>query len=509
MKLGELTQAAMLGTERKAVSVKGGGSALEELQEQLNWEEREKAFLAAAALTAVHERVGALPVRDSGSLHEAAGTETQRRMSGRAGSLLRRILEGDHPQLLPECLGLMAGAGQIALPELLPGLLGIGVARGELREAILPVLGERGVWLAKQNGDWAWAIGAAEDEAVWQTGERAARILFLRRLRRNDPAKAAELLASTWKEETPEDRAAFIAEFRTGLSGADEAFLEAALDDKKKDVRKAAAGLLTLLPESALVRRMIERARGLLKFTPAGALDSKGKKAKKATLEVSLPDDSDKAMQRDGIDGNPPEGIGKKAWWLLQIVASVPLGFWETEWKMSAAEVLKISESVEYKGELQAAWTRAAIHQQNDNWAEVLFPAAMKRERADRTEGLLAAMTPSQREGCVLAVLPKTSKENRHMNGTILTQCLHAWSGEFSRAVLKYLRSETAHESYDWVLRNQLKDLAPQLAPEVLKEAPEGWPTESKGWEFWAKGVDEFLAVAQFRADLRDAFSSK
>ena len=97
---------------------------------------------------------------------------------------------------------------------------------------MLPLLGRRGHWLAAQNPDWAWAIGGtADDEKIWQVGESGARLLFLQRLRRTNPVHARELLAATWKEETPEDRAGFIAILETGLSPEDEPFLEAALDD--------------------------------------------------------------------------------------------------------------------------------------------------------------------------------------------------------------------------------------------------------------------------------------
>jgi hypothetical protein len=77
----------------------------------------------------------------------------------------------------------------------------------------------------------------------------------------------------------------------------------------------------------------------------------------------------------------------------------------------------------------------------------------------------------------------------------------------FSRAVLAYLRREAARDSGDWQLRNQFKVLAARLAPEVLAEAAIGWPTDSKSWEFWSKGVDELLAITQFRSDLLNSLT--
>src|SRR5262249_7482507 len=149
--------------------------------------------------------------------------------------------------------------------ELLPSLFELGRMRGELRETILPVLGARGRWLAAQNPGWEYAAGKS-DETVWETGSREQRLAFLAGLRKRGAAQARELLASTWAQESPKDRADFLAALENGLSLDDEAFLESALDDRRKEVRRAAADLLARLPESGLCQRMFERARPLLTF---------------------------------------------------------------------------------------------------------------------------------------------------------------------------------------------------------------------------------------------------
>ncbi len=42
-------------------------------------------------------------------------------------------------------------------------------------------------------------------------------------------------------------------------------------------------------------------------------------------IAVTLPTKVDAAMERDGIDPQPQEGIGKRAWWFRQILAAAPL----------------------------------------------------------------------------------------------------------------------------------------------------------------------------------------
>ena len=85
---------------------------------------------------------------------------------------------------------------------------------------------------------------------VWQFGDPEQRIGWLRAVRQHDPAVGLAALAGTWVKESGPDRAAFVGVLALGLTGADEDFLEAALDDRVPQVRRAAAELLAVLPES-------------------------------------------------------------------------------------------------------------------------------------------------------------------------------------------------------------------------------------------------------------------
>jgi hypothetical protein len=430
-------------------------------------------------------------------------------MSERAGSLFLRLLGGDFPELLPECLILSVRAGQIPFPEALPALLNTGLAQAELREAVLPLLGRRGQWLAAQNADWAWAIGATEDdEKIWHVGEGGARLLFLQRLRKTNPARARELLAATWKEETPEDRVGFISSLKTGLSADDEPFLEAALDDKRKEVRRNAAALLAKIVGSALNQRMVERVKPLLRFVPgeSGSL-LKLKKPKPASIEISLPVECDKLTQRDGVEPKPQAGFGEKIWWLIQMLEMVPLDFWTTEWNVAATDIVAASLQGEWEKEMFEAWTRAAVRQESATWAELLFTIAVRTKHFNKFEGLVGAMSATQRELLFAPLLDADDGKTGEIPGALVNCCRHDWSPEFSRTVLKWLRNITAQQSGDWQLRSQFKGFAARLAVSTLNEAGSSWPTDATGWEFWSKGMDEFLALAQFRSDLHAAFS--
>src|SRR5206468_2808474 len=111
----------------------------------------------------------------------------------------------------------------------------------------------RGLWLARQNPEWGYAVGESMDEGRWETGRLDERMEVLREVRGKDPGRGRELLAGTWEKESPDDRPKLLPALTIGMSAGDEPFLDTVLDDGRKEVRKAAANLLSLLPESRLV----------------------------------------------------------------------------------------------------------------------------------------------------------------------------------------------------------------------------------------------------------------
>ncbi len=144
--------------------------------------------------------------------------------------------------------------------------------------------------------------GAAQ--TVWQTGRKSTRSLLLRKLRETDPALALGLVASTWSEESAEERAAFLKMLAAGLSMADEPFLEDSLDDRSREVRRVAAGLLARLPGSRLVQRQLERAQACIKWKPGGFL-------RKAQIEVPA-GNLDDGMLRVGVEPKHPSSCTVK-----------------------------------------------------------------------------------------------------------------------------------------------------------------------------------------------------
>jgi hypothetical protein len=517
----EIVSAALVGTERQASPLPSAESAtLDSLLAQLKDETRERALLGAAAVASVHARAGLLPALARQPLPKPCEADELPRCGVRAAQHLTLMLGGEYKEVLPEWLGAAARAGKRVPEECLPALLDLGRAREELRDAITAAVGRRGAWLAAQNAEWGYVVGAV-DESLWQTGRDKARLALLRRLRASDPARASELVAATWGEEKPETRAAFISAFEAGLSLADESFLEAALDDRRKEVRRAAADLLARLPGAALAQRMVERVRPLVEF--------KSKRLGKDKVEILLPEACDKATQRDGVEPKPPPytGIGEKAWWVQQMLGTTPPQVWELAFGKTPRELVEAAGNGNWRSVLIEGWATSARRHRNAEWAEALLEDAVERA-APRTgraalpngaliagmvknaevigrEELFASLPTERREAMALATLRRApSLHYQQPASWMLKCCAHRWSEILSLAVLQSaaqsFRKKDTQEA--WGAGDVLGATATYFNPSVADEARTILADAAKNDSYYTSLVQRFLSVLEFRQDM-------
>lgn len=503
----QIVQVALLGTDRQPPPAPDPNSALGKFQGQVESPSAEEKLLSLAALAATHQRVGSLAALDNGPLPAPAPAEPCRRASPRAGQSLLRLLRGEFKSIALELIGewarLASETAQLAPPETLPLLLDMASDHSELRKGVEPILGERGRWLAQFTSAWAWA-NAIGEEIVWETAQPAARLAYLERLRATAPDAARDLLAAVWKEESPEDRLLLLSSLEPALSAKDEEFLNQALRDKRKEVRRAAAALLVRIPESAFSKTVLARGLEALRFVP-GPEGRLLKRAERAWIEVTLPGEQDHTFSAQGIDTKPPKGIGEKAWFIIQLTELLPLNAWTEAWKVAVPEIVAAAFAGDWGANLLEGWTRAAIAQKNSDWAAAIFPKALELEKYDRLGPLLEAMTPSAAEENLSLFLQTTDDKRGGFIAQLVGQTAHAFSPAFTGTLLDWLRQMAARDSGDWQLRNNLMRLAPRLAPELLPRAALNWPIQSAAWDFWGSGVDEFISAAQFRHQMIEA----
>lgn len=520
----ELVTSALLGTDRRPPR----GLAA-------TGREAPVALLDAAALETVRRRAGLRPAR-AADRPAPAPPETRRALPAPAARRLallladrtgaggggRRGTAPDLVELLPQWLATAGAHGYAAPPHLLPALLDAARGRTDLRPAALAFAGPRGMWLARLNPDWRFALRAVpagearlpgpEDEGrvrrLWQEGLFAERVALLAALRSRDPAAARDLLRSTWPTERAEDRLMFLDSLRTGLGPADEPFLEESLADRSRNVRATAAELLSALPGSALGGRMAARAASCVSMDP----DARDAPA----LAVEAPHECDAAMERDGVVAKAPAGRGERSWWFGQLIESAPLSTWPDRLGgRSPRDIVALEVADGWQGELHAAWCRAAARQSDATWARALLgppsapdaggPGAVSlSERAK----LLATLDPGERAAWVAGFIAAHGLSEAFQ---LLGVCAVPWSPPLGRAVVDALNIARDAGSYPWsfsgVMGLSERCLSPAEAPRLnaLLTTPDEPEDASPGaGGYWSEAFQRLVTTLRLRATMEE-----
>ncbi|MEU0692101.1 DUF5691 domain-containing protein [Streptomyces uncialis] len=512
----ELVVAALLGTARRAVP--SGGEGPSEL-------------LDMAARHTVRRRAGLTPgpeperpvpappdPRPPTPVAAAIRLASLLREQPRApGGTSRRATTPDLRELLPQWLAAANSRGYAAPPEQLPALLDAARSRSDLRPAVLVYAGPRARWLAGLNPEWRFALRAgpgagsalpAPDDPgavarLWQEGLFAERTALLGAVRVHDPAAGRALLGSTWSTERAEDRLMFLDSFRTGLGPRDEEFLEAALGDRSRNVRATAAELLSALPSSALAGRMAARAVACV------ALD---RMRSVPTVVVEAPHECDPAMERDGVTAKPPPGRGERSWWLGQLVEAAPLAVWPGRLGVAdAREAVALAVVDDWRGELHAAWCRAAVRQRDAEWSRALLGAPASPDAggpgavslAERAK-LLGSLPPAERADWVAGFIAAHGLSEAFQ---LLGGCGVPWAAGLGRAVVDALNIARDAGSYPWSFSGVM-GLAERCLDPAEGERLEGLtatPVESEhaapgAGGYWAESFQRLLGTLRLRA---------
>ena len=402
-----------------------------------------------------------LPTRDGGS-------------GGTGGGNLANLNE-----LLPQWLAAARTHGYRCPAALVPALLDAARSRSELRSDAVVLAGPLGRWLAEQNQDWRFVLrtpvpgrtATAPDFVLWQEGLFAERVTHLTQLRRHDPAAALELLQGSWSSERGEDRLLFLDALQEGLSAADEPFLEAALSDRAKNVRLTAAELLSTLPGSALAGRMAERALAAVSLAET---------ADGPRLAVHPPTACDAAMQRDGIPAASPTGRSERAFWLGETVAATPLAVWAE--RIGPAEaVLALPVSETWQQDLRDAWARAAVRQNDRDWARALLSLTAGEPAPVGTAAkLLTVLEPAERAGWTAGYVRRHGLAETFQ---LLVACPAPWPAALGGAVLAALSGVAAAGGYPWSHSGVIGVTERCLAPEMAEELAALAVNASPAWE--------------------------
>lgn len=457
-----------------------------------------------AALIGIANLAGTMPARQE-EVASTSPAESRQVISKEAAAFLKRILGGEHQEVLPEFLALIAQQRRLVPPETLPALLGLG--KHNLRKRVLPVIGERGKWLASQNPAWAYALGKVDEQDVWETGARLERVEYLERLRERDPKHAVELIQSTWAQDPPEERAALITALSNGLSMDDEPFLESCLDDPRKEVRESALNLLVRLPESRHADRMAKRLVSFIQY--------KSSRLGNDNLHIELPEEVDADAKRDGVSSAALHKLlGKNANQLAQMVSLILPSFWSQTWGRAPERILQTALKSKWKEMLIAGWLLATERAQDVDWAGAIAEAMVKQTTGWEgfsdldLRGITKLVPIKKLETLAKSSLKKEHLHNRHPMLALLRTSEVAWSEALARAVISPLQ-EMAGTSYGTMMQD-LPVFALRIPVSLTEMFVNGWHLDGRKYaKEWGPWIDRFCTILRFRRDMSEALNHR
>lgn len=387
-----------------------------------------------------------------------------------AVALMRWAFVEGTPRLHHEVLMWLATTGRRLPALLLPLALDLGRRTAALRAPLSLVLGERGLWLAGQRDEWAFAAGVAEaGTAVWTHGSLEQRQQFLADERRADTAAARDRLMAALDDLPARDRAALAGILADGLSGADEPLLERLRSDRSREVRHAALALLLRLPAAVHPQRAVARLAALLTRDSAGS---------PASWTITAPDAAGDDWSADQIEVTRPkaEPLGERAWWLYQLVRQAPLAWWTSHLAMTPPALIDWAASSDWHEALLRGWRDVLFAAPDPDWGDAVlerWPAGWRDEPA----AVLALLPPPRRERHLLRALADgTAKAH-----VVVAQAIHACQpGETVSQALSTALVDVCHRCAaegllqgDLALRDLLPSLATVVHPDLLERLGE------------------------------------
>ena len=506
----DLVGAAVLGTERRPFAGLPPGGPLGAVAEQAS---RTAGLGGVAAAMWAWRQAGWCPAHPPAGPDPADAAPADPRPLLPPGPVrtLRAILEDPARRpVLPEWLRLAAGTGRRLPAEWLPDLLEAcpPAARPDLEAAA----GPRAAWLAAHHREWSLtgvAPGAGRvaravlDGGVERWGAGPAsdpeRLQALAAVRAENPDLGRLLAERIWPDEPGTTRAAVVATLAAGLSPADEPFLEARLDDRRRDVRVEAAALLRRLPDSRLARRMAARTVPLVRVA----------RSAQPVLRVALPPEPDPGARRDGI-GSAGRAGGDRESELVAMIAATPLAVWGPALgaARSPVDLVRWAARSGRPGELLLdGWSAAAAATADRGWARSLLDGG-----ARPTADLAGLVEPEVADRALAGWLARTPLADALQ---VLAGLATPWSAPLSRAVLAAV-SDTVRSgdtSGAGPVRDRLAMVALAVdagqAPATADLADPGQlaaGARGPARVFWARALAQLAATVHFRQAMYQEF---
>lgn len=452
--LREVAIAAVLGTDRTGPSPNAPG-----------------ALLARAAVAQARARAGRSPGSGASDVRPCP-PQTRIAATPSQAAFIERSLMDFEFNMIDEWAQLAEIKG-VRIPDaLVPAVLEWWCTQSNRSPAVMRATGSTGPWLASFNPRWRKPTDGGEIpegiEDIWLNGTSSERYALLRTVVSANPTRAIGLIATTWNVDGADERRRFIETLARNVVAAYEPFLESALDDRSKTVRREAARVLAMIPGSALRTRMNQRVAPMLIVERSKTLLRK----EKITLSVEPPKEFDPAWERDGLEQQAGAGTGKRAHWMRQILGAADLSTWTSRCGLGPADLIASLQADDYWQSIYYAMVEslAACPAQPDamKWCTALIPVTPGGNTPDFTPiaRVWRALPLEQSEQLRLEFAPIV--RNHLAMWTIATTDDRPWSEGYSFNVLALLRQITPIQADASDLRPWIDEVAKQVHPTAI-----------------------------------------
>jgi hypothetical protein len=484
----EVVASALIGTDRRPAR------AMELPTDLAPWSDATDLLATASALWAYREAGRRFPVTSEPPA--AAPADTRPLLPTAALRSLSIILaDRKFKPLVQEWLALAHRRGGRLPGELVPAVL--DATPMEARSDARGVAGPVAAWLAGYRPEWAWAAAPPVNESLdagdelaraWRGGDDE-RLAVFAAVRAADPDRARTFLEQAWADEPAVTRATLVNALAEGLSMADESFLERCLDDRRKDVRRAAAALLGRLPESRFAMRMAQRVLPLVRVSSR----------LRPRLTVVPPTGLDSTTRRDVVDlalqgGAEDPMPALRDYWITQLVAAAPLSMWVVHLGRPPGELIRLAQRVEAHSVLHG-WTAAAIRQADAEWAAELIAAGVGLQR-----DLIGVLPTASADGARIRLLAE-----RPLSEVIELLPFDGaqWSAQLTTAVIEALKRTAGNSDLrsSITVREALPAMALAAHPSYAPAAAQLGATleDASNRSFWERPLAALAATLHFR----------
>lgn len=391
----------------------------------------------------------------------------------------------------------------ISLPhELLVDALEFGKQNKPYSKFIRKILGERGLWLAKQNPEWAFAVPSNEKD-IWEHGGTEQRLDFFSEARKTDGSKANDLLFNEIDKMGTQEKLSFLDIIEHGLNTEDEPVLEVFLRQRNRDVKSKSAAMLSKIKGKRFMDLISSFMQPLL-TTKKSFLST--------TFDIEAPENHLPEFSEVGIETTKTTktAIGERADILRQIAELLPLKWWETTTGMTPDELIRAAEKMHWGEPILFAWATAFKREPDNSWGKAFIENQGTWKTGDDGAILVKLDDPDAET----AFLSKLMNAKQSAFGGELQNMCNAFA-EANKTLPKTLSIKTGTlileqcQNHDYALPKSIIDFSCLAAPSTLGGLSEFFRDAKPNGETMTNSIIKSLEIMHHRNNIFSHFQNK